>query len=105
VVPAAKAQSARVRSTFFQRRAGLATLLVDVAGGGAVPRVTDEAVATAERLLAGWRAGASPRRPHRMRACTVDSLAPVGYIWCGLFVLRCEVAQAFGRSARSAPSG
>jgi putative membrane protein len=53
VVPAAKAQSARVRSTFFQRRAGLATLLVDVAGGGAVPRVTDEAVATAERLLAG----------------------------------------------------
>jgi putative membrane protein len=52
VVPAAKAQSARVQSSFFQRRAGLATLLVDVAGGGAVPRVTDEAVATAERLLA-----------------------------------------------------
>jgi putative membrane protein len=53
VVPVAKAQSVRVRSSFFQRRAGLATMLVDVAGGGAVPRVTDEAVATAEHLLAG----------------------------------------------------
>jgi putative membrane protein len=53
VVPAAKAQSARVRSTLFQRRAGLATLHVDVAGGGPIPQVTDEAVATAERLLAG----------------------------------------------------
>lgn len=53
VVPAAKAQSARVRASYFQRRAGLATLHVDVAGGGATPRVTDEAVATAERLLAG----------------------------------------------------
>jgi putative membrane protein len=53
VVPAAKAQSVRVRSTLFQRRAGLATLHVDVAGGGAIPQVTDEAVTTAERLLAG----------------------------------------------------
>ncbi len=53
VVPVAKAQSVRVRSSFFQRRAGLATLLVDVAGGGAVPRVTDEAAGTAERLLTG----------------------------------------------------
>ena len=52
VVPAAKAQSARTHSTLFQRRAGLATLRVDVAGGGAMPQVTDEAVATAERLLA-----------------------------------------------------
>jgi putative membrane protein len=52
VVPAAKAQSVRVRSTLFQRRAGLATLHVDVAGGGAIPQVTDEAVTTAERLLA-----------------------------------------------------
>ena len=32
--------------------AGLATLHVDVAGGGAIPQVTDEAVTTAERLLA-----------------------------------------------------
>ncbi|HEX6675170.1 MAG TPA: PH domain-containing protein [Actinomycetes bacterium] len=53
VVPVAKAQSVRVRSSFFQRRVGLATMLVDVAGGGAVPRVTDEAAATAERLLTG----------------------------------------------------
>jgi len=53
VVPVAKAQSVRVRASFFQRRAGLATMLVDVAGGGAVPRVTDEAVTTAERLLTG----------------------------------------------------
>jgi putative membrane protein len=52
VVPVAKAQSARVRSSFFQRRAGLATLHVDVAGGGAMPRVTDEAASTAEALLA-----------------------------------------------------
>jgi putative membrane protein len=52
VVPTAKAQSARVRSSLFQRRAGLATLHVDIAGGGAIPQVTDEAVATAERLLA-----------------------------------------------------
>jgi putative membrane protein len=52
VVPAAKTQSARVHSTLFQRRAGLATLHVDVAGGGAMPQVTDEAVTTAERLLA-----------------------------------------------------
>jgi putative membrane protein len=70
VVPAAKAQSARVRSTLFQRRAGLATLLVDVAGGGTVPRVTDEAVATAERLLAGvvgqaGSAAAAGARPDR----------------------------------------
>jgi putative membrane protein len=52
IVPAAKTQSARVHSTLFQRRAGLATLYVDVAGGGAMPQVTDEAAATAERLLA-----------------------------------------------------
>jgi putative membrane protein len=52
IVPAAKTQSARVHSTLFQRRAGLATLHVDVAGGGAMPQVTDEAAATAERLLA-----------------------------------------------------
>jgi putative membrane protein len=51
VVPTVKAQSGRVRSSPFQRRAGLATLHVDVAGGGPTPRVLDEAEATAERLL------------------------------------------------------
>ena len=51
VVPTVKAQSGRVRSSPFQRRAGLATLHVDIAGGGPTPRVLDEAEATAERLL------------------------------------------------------
>jgi putative membrane protein len=51
VVPVAKAQSGSVRSSPFQRRAGLATLHVDIAGGGPVPRVLDEAEPTAEALL------------------------------------------------------
>jgi putative membrane protein len=51
VVPVAKAQSGSVRSTPFQRRAGLANLHVDVAGGGPTPKVLDEAGATAEELL------------------------------------------------------
>jgi putative membrane protein len=51
VVPVAKAQSGSVRSSPFQRRSGLATLHVDVAGGGPAPRVYDEAEPTAERLL------------------------------------------------------
>jgi len=52
VVPLAKAQSARVISTPFQRRAGLATLHADVAGGRSMPRVTDESEERAESLLA-----------------------------------------------------
>ena len=51
VVPVAKAQSGSVRSSPFQRRAGLATLHVDVAGGGPVPRVYDETEPRAEALL------------------------------------------------------
>ena len=51
VVPVAKAQSGRVRSSLFQRRAGLATLHVDIAGGGPTPRVHDEAEGRAETLL------------------------------------------------------
>jgi putative membrane protein len=48
LVPVAKAQSTRLRSSPFQRRAGLATLLVDVAGRGATPAVVDgDAVALA----------------------------------------------------------
>ncbi|HEY6709558.1 MAG TPA: PH domain-containing protein [Actinomycetota bacterium] len=50
-VPVAKTQSGSVRSSPFQRRAGLATLHVDIAGGGPTPRVRDESEATAERLL------------------------------------------------------
>jgi putative membrane protein len=41
IVPIAKAQSTRLRSSPFQRRAGLATLLVDVAGRGRTPAVVD----------------------------------------------------------------
>jgi putative membrane protein len=51
VVPVAKAQSGSVRSSPFQRRAGLATLHVEVAGGGPVPRVLDESEPRAEALL------------------------------------------------------
>jgi putative membrane protein len=51
VVPVAKAQSGSVRSSPFQRRAGLATLHVDIAGGGPTPRVHDEAEGRAETLL------------------------------------------------------
>jgi putative membrane protein len=51
VVPVAKAQSGSVRSSFFQRRVGLATLHVDVAGGGPTPKVMDEAQGKAEELL------------------------------------------------------
>ena len=51
VVPVAKAQSGSVRSSPFQRRAGLATLHVDIAGGGPTPQVHDEAETRAEELL------------------------------------------------------
>jgi uncharacterized membrane protein YdbT with pleckstrin-like domain len=51
VVPVAKAQSGRVRTSPFQRRAGLATLHVDIAGGGPAPRVHDESEPRAEDLL------------------------------------------------------
>jgi putative membrane protein len=69
VVPVAKAQSGSVRSSPFQRRAGLATLHVDIAGGGPTPRVHDEAEPTAEDLLQvvlGRRA--HPTRPDPTRA-------------------------------------
>jgi putative membrane protein len=51
IVPVAKAQSGVVRSSPFQRRAGLATLQVDIAGGGPTPRVVDESEPRAENLL------------------------------------------------------
>src|SRR5829696_2338824 len=50
-VPVAKAQSGSVRSSPFQRRAGLDTLHVDIAGGGPTPRVFDESQGTATGLL------------------------------------------------------
>ncbi|MGH9184107.1 MAG: PH domain-containing protein [Acidimicrobiales bacterium] len=51
IVPAERAQSGRVRATPFQRRVGLATLFVDVAGPGTTPRVKDEEAVVARRLL------------------------------------------------------
>jgi putative membrane protein len=50
VVPVAKAQSSRLRSSPFQRRAGLATLLVDVAGRGRTPAVVDGDAAALAQL-------------------------------------------------------
>ena len=41
VVPAGKVQSSRLRSSPFQRRAGLATLTIDVAGKGPAPTIRD----------------------------------------------------------------
>src|SRR5829696_847037 len=64
-VPVAKAQSGSVRSSPFQRRAGLATLHVDIAGGGPTPRVFDESQGTATGLLQvvlGRRVSAVPGR-------------------------------------------
>jgi putative membrane protein len=51
VVPTARAQSAKVRRSPFQRRAGLGTLVVDLAGPGANPRVIDEAAPVATSVL------------------------------------------------------
>jgi putative membrane protein len=51
IVPLSKAQSCRVLATPFQRRAGLATLHVDVAGSGVDPRVIDERGGRALELL------------------------------------------------------
>lgn len=53
IVPAAKAQSTRLRTTPFQRRAGVATLHVDVAGRGRTPQIRD---GDAARLRALQRA-------------------------------------------------
>jgi putative membrane protein len=47
VMPLVKAQSTRVRASPMQRRAGLATCVVDLAGPGRRPRAVDVAVDTA----------------------------------------------------------
>jgi putative membrane protein len=53
VVPTAKAQSIRVRSSPFQRRSGLATLHIDVAGGSSasVPEIAAGRAAELAALL------------------------------------------------------
>ncbi len=57
VVPVARSQSASVRASVWQRRLGLATLVVDLAGPGPRPLVQDEATAVAEDLLGRVMAG------------------------------------------------
>lgn len=51
VVPADRAQSARVYTSPLQRRRDLATLAVDIAGGGPTPRVADGSHADLGALL------------------------------------------------------
>lgn len=50
VVPARRAQSTRVAATVMQRRRGLATLAIDVAGRGRAPTVVDQNVVVTEAL-------------------------------------------------------
>ncbi|HEX7131984.1 MAG TPA: PH domain-containing protein, partial [Iamia sp.] len=50
LVPVAKSQSTRLGSSPFQRRAGLATLFVDVAGRGRTPAIVDGEAAALARL-------------------------------------------------------
>jgi putative membrane protein len=50
VVSTGKAQSARLHASWFQRRQGLATVHVDVAGGAA-PSVIDEAVGVGDGIM------------------------------------------------------
>ncbi len=57
VVPVGRSQSASVRASVWQRRVGLSTLLVDLAGPGPRPQVQDEASALAEDLLGRVMAG------------------------------------------------
>ena len=56
----ARVQSARLRASPWQRRSGLATLSVDLAGPGPVPQVLDEAAAVGEHLLAATSGTAEP---------------------------------------------
>ena len=52
IVPAAKAQSVRSRATLLQRRAGLATMHIDVAGRGSTPKVLDALPADIDPIMA-----------------------------------------------------
>lgn len=53
LLPVAKTQSTTIRSSPFQRRAGLATLYIEVAGSGATPRISDGDAALLGRLRLG----------------------------------------------------
>ncbi|HVF31898.1 MAG TPA: PH domain-containing protein, partial [Acidimicrobiales bacterium] len=65
VAPAAKAQSTRLRTTPFQRRAGLATLHVDVAGKGPTPTVKDGDADRLRRLQRDVLTATSARQDER----------------------------------------
>lgn len=53
LVPVSKTQSTTLRSSPFQRRAGLATLQIEVAGRGATPRILDGEAGRLARLRVG----------------------------------------------------
>jgi putative membrane protein len=53
LLPVAKTQSTTIRSSPFQRRAGLATLHIEVAGSGTTPRISDGDATLLGRLRLG----------------------------------------------------
>ncbi len=65
VVPVARTQSARVRQTLLQRRAGLATLSLDAAGRGNVVVAVDLPVEEAVRLATQAATAAAARADER----------------------------------------
>ena len=67
VVPAMRAQATVVRSTPLQRRAGLATLVVPVAGGGTTPAMREQSIDRL-RALAAAIIAATPGDERRERA-------------------------------------
>ncbi|HXH58680.1 PH domain-containing protein [Iamia sp.] len=62
LVPVAKVQSTRLVSSPFQRRSGLATLLVDVAGRGRTPALVDGEASAMTGLRHGALAAGAARR-------------------------------------------
>jgi membrane protein YdbS with pleckstrin-like domain len=62
LVPVAKVQSTRLVSSPFQRRSGLATLLVDVAGRGRTPALVDGEASAMAGLRHGVLAAGAARR-------------------------------------------
>lgn len=67
VVPESKIQTLHLRDTPFQRRLGLATLLVDTAAGGRVARVVDLERSTADALLQRLARDAEAARRRTLR--------------------------------------
>ncbi|WP_421118190.1 PH domain-containing protein [Aquihabitans daechungensis] len=68
LLPVSKTQSTTITSSPFQRRSGLATLHVQVAGRGATPRITDGAADLLARLrIDALRASAARADEHDVR--------------------------------------